>query len=488
MPTRDGFILPTSIPHTGLHRSDPAWLENEISLHLGILEEDIENRTGIRKKFGDETEPLILAVRGGSVFSMPGMLSTIVFVGMNDRIAEALAQHGPWRAYDSYRRFLASYGLAMWGVDLETFNLVDEAKERYGVGYKTDLPWEAMREVAEESKTVFRDHGLSDDLDVALGDPMRQLVDSVVTVFESWNKERARRYREIKEISHSWQTAAIVQEMAFGNGRNEPIRIDMDETLVSLTGVIPRTTVNESGIRDLSGEFKFSAAGDDLVGGVTSTGSFHSLDELDSLMPMLSRRLRHIASRLRRFMGTDQEVEFTVENGALSVLQSRTAETYADEAIEKFVDPGEPATRGLGVRGGGFRGIVAFDDADREELTCAELASRDDVDGVLMILENPTPEEIPMIISADGLLTAKGGSTSHAAVAANGIEDKNFCAVMSAAGLQVDLKNRQATIVDADGEVLHTLHKGDVVSLHGTSGEVYIGTRSLIQSGSTDQN
>jgi len=122
-------------------------------------------------------------------------------------------------------------------------------------------------------------------------------------------------------------------------------------------------------------------------------------------------------------MGTDQEVEFTVENGVLSVLQSRTAETYADEAIDRFVDPGEPASRGLGVRGGGFRGMVAFDDADREELATTDFSSRDDVDGVLMVLENPTPEEIPMIISADGLLTAKGGSTSHAAVAANGIED-----------------------------------------------------------------
>jgi pyruvate,orthophosphate dikinase len=231
----------------------------------------------------------------------------------------------------------------------------------------------------------------------------------------------------------------------------------------------------------LSGEFKFSAAGDDLVGGVTSSDSFHSIDELDTMMPMLGRRLRHVGSRLRRFMGTDQEVEFTVENGVLSVLQSRTAETYADEAIDRFVDPGEPASRGLGVRGGGFRGMVAFDDADREELLAStDFSARDDVDGVLMVLENPTPEEIPMIISADGLLTAKGGSTSHAAVAANGIEDRSFCSVMSAAGLQVDLERREAVIVDADGNVSHRLLKGDIVSLHGTSGEVYIGSRSLI--------
>ena len=479
LPTRDGFILPTSIPRAGLHRGDPTWLEGEIKHHLGILENDIASQGGVRKQFGDETEPLMLAVRGGSVFSMPGMLSTIVFVGMNDRIAEALARHGPWRAYDSYRRFLASYALAIWGVDLETYNLVDDAKRRFGVEYKTDLPWEAMQEIAESSKTVLRDHGLSEKLEKILNDPVQQLLAAVTAIFESWNMERAQRYRDIKGISHSWQTAAIVQEMAFGNGRNEPIRPEMDEILVSLTGVIPRTTVNEFGIRELSGEFKFSAAGDDLVGGVTSSGSFHSFDELDTLMPMLGRRLRHAASKLRRFMGTDQELEFTVENGILSVLQSRTAETYADEAIVKFVEPGEPATRGLGVRGGGFRGMVAFDDGDREELMAANLGARDDVDGVLMVLENPTPEEIPMIISADGLLTAKGGSTSHAAVAANGIEDRSFCSVMSAAGLQVDLEKREAVIIGADGNVRHRFRKGDILSLHGTSGEVYIGSRSL---------
>jgi pyruvate,orthophosphate dikinase len=182
-------------------------------------------------------------------------------------------------------------------------------------------------------------------------------------------------------------------------------------------------------------------------------------------------------------MGTDQEVEFTVESGILSVLQSRTAETYADEAIDRFHDPGEPATRGLGVRGGGFRGVVAFDEEDRKSLATTDFVARSDVDGVLMVLENPTPEEIPLIISADGLLTAKGGSTSHAAVAANGIEDKSFCAVMSAAGLQVDLAKREASVVDTDGTVRHRIRAGDIVSIHGTSGEVYVGTRSLIKNG-----
>jgi pyruvate,orthophosphate dikinase len=141
LPTRDGFILPTSIPRAGLHRSDPEWLEDEITRHLHILEDDIAAATGVRKRFGDEDEPLVLAVRGGSVFSMPGMLSTIVFVGMNDRITEALAQHGPWRAYDSYRRFLDSFAAAVWGCDIEAHGLIAKAKARHGVEYKQDLPW-----------------------------------------------------------------------------------------------------------------------------------------------------------------------------------------------------------------------------------------------------------------------------------------------------------------------------------------------------------
>ena len=166
------------------------------------------------------------------------------------------------------------------------------------------------------------------------------------------------------------------------------------------------------------------------------------------------------------------------------VVRPHFAETWADEAIDRFVEPGEPATRGLGVRGGGFRGLVAFDEAEREELAAIGFSARDDVDGVLLILENPTPEEIPMIISADGLLTTKGGSTSHAAVAANGIEDKNFFCVMSAAGLEVNTERHEAVIVDADGQTRHQIRTGDIVSLHGTSGEVYIGTKSLTLNGS----
>jgi len=477
LPTRDGFVLPTSYARTGVHRRAPTRLRDEIARHLEILERDIAARDGVPKRFGDRDEPLVLAVRGGSALSMPGILSTVVFVGMNDEIAKALAGDGPWRAYDSYRRFLASYAAAAWGVDLEPYGLVETAKQRYGVRYKQELPWEAMREVAEQSKHVLRRLGFGPQLDEMLADPFAQLAGAVKAVMDSWSTERARRFRHIKGIADTWSSAVIVQEMAFGNDINDVVAPGMDETRASLTGVITRTYVTNAGTRAFEGEIKFSAAGDDLVGGMTFSGSVRPIDDLPALMPMLARRLTHTVAKIRRFMGTDQEVEFTVDRGVLSILQTRRAEARFDLSTERFLEPGEPATRGLGVRGGGFRGLAAFDEADLRELAAVDLRERDDVDGVLLIIENPTPDDIPLIISADGLLTARGGSTSHAAVAVNGIEERKYSGVMSAAHLRVHGDRHEAVILDAERGTAHRIRKGDIVSIHGSTGEVYLGSR-----------
>jgi enolase len=479
IPTRDGFLLPTSISRANRHRIDPAWLESEITQHLRTLEDDITRRDGSPKRFGDQKNPLLLAVRGGSVFSMPGILASVLFVGMNDRVAEALAEEDPWGAYDSYRRFLASYASAVWATDLEAFNLVEEAKRTHGVQKKEELSWEAMKAIAESSKDVLRKQGHGEELDRLLENPMQQLFSAVQAVFGSWNTDTADRYREIKGLCHTWHTSATVQEMAFGNWANEPIQPGMDETRASLTGVIPRTRVSPHGIRELEGDFKFSAAGDDLVAGVTTSTSFRSLDQMQVLMPMLERRLRHHTSQLRRFLGTDQDVEFTVDRGVLSILQTRAAQSMFDEQTESFVDPGDAATRGLGVCGGAFRGLVAFDESDLQKLVHVDVDSRDDVDGVLIVLESPTPEDIPFILSAGGLLTAKGGSTSHAAIAVNSIENRSYSSVMSAAGLRVMSENHEAVLVDSDGSILHRIQAGDIVSLHGVSGEVYVGSRRV---------
>jgi phosphohistidine swiveling domain-containing protein len=477
IPTRDGFVLPTDLARSRIHERDPERFAAEITTHLALLEQDIARRQGGSLEFGNPQHPLLLAVRGGSVFSMPGILSTIVFVGINDEIAAALAAEDPWYAYDTYRRFLTSWGGSVMGVDLERFDLVEEAKRSRGIRYKNDLPWEAMRDIAQNCKKILREHGPAEVLDEALENPNRQLVAAVTAVLESWNTEIARRYRAIKGLSDSWNTAVVIQQMSSGNRRNAEVREGMDETRCSLTGVIPQTMVTRLGLRRLTGDIKFSAAGDDLVGGLTAADSFEPVARLRSLMPMLERRIDHVGVRIRMSRGTDVEIEFTVERGVLSVLQVRASATTLKEEVRSFDEPGEATAAGIGIRGGAFRGRVAFGETDLARLAAVDDA---DTDGVLLLLENPTPSEIPMILSADGLLAARGGSTSHAAVAVHEIEDRPFSAVLGVNALRVYSEMQRAAFVDTDGQEVAQVTSGDVVSIDGRTGAVWIGPRSLL--------
>jgi phosphohistidine swiveling domain-containing protein len=479
IPTRDGFILPTTLGRARLHEREPARLERELLEHVQVLERDLARDGGRPRRLGDPEHPLLLAVRGGSVFSMPGMLSTVVFVGMTDEIAETLARTDPWHAYDSYRRFLVTLAQSAWGLDIEHHNLVDEAKRRHGVRYKSELPGAAMQEVVEETIAVLRREGHGEELDRLLANPRAQLVRAVRAVLESWDGERVRRYREVAGLCDHWQTAVIVQEMASGNRREVEVCPGMDETRASLTGVIPHTCVSSTGFRTFTGDVKFHASGDDLVAGLTAPDSFQPVGDLRALLPMLERQLQHHVAKIRRFRGTDPEVEFTVDSGVLSILQARMANIGQFEEETAFEDPGPEDTRGIGVRGGAFRGRVAFVEADLTELR-AEASDDDQADGVLLVLENPAPEEIPTILAADGLLTARGGTTSHAAVAVRGIQDRPFTAVLGASGLRVDAQRREATLRDGEGRVIRRIRRGEVVSIHGTSGRVFVGARSVL--------
>jgi pyruvate,orthophosphate dikinase len=358
---------------------------------------------------------------------------------------------------------------------VEKHAIVEQVKRRHGVRYKLELPWEGMREVAAATKGVLHDEGLGDALDEVLADPRRQLHLAVRCVQESWNSEAARRYREIKDICRSWQTAVIVQEMASGNRSNAELREDMDETRTSLTGVVPHTVVSARGGRECIGEFKFSAAGEDLVGGLTTAISLLPYAELGAYMPMLDRRIRHTSDTLRRFMGTDQEIEFTVDQGVLSVLQSRAAEIGANRERFTFGDAGACATHGIGVRGSAFRGLVAFTEEDFAALRERRSAEDTHSDGIILLLENPTPDDIPVILTADALLAAKGGSTSHAAVAINGLGGRDFHAVVGAGALRVDTQERTAVVLDPGGGELARLRTGDVVSIDGATGAVHVG-------------
>jgi pyruvate,orthophosphate dikinase len=370
--------------------------------------------------------------------------------------------------------------MAIWQFDLEDLDLVEKAKRRHGVALKTDLPGSAMREVVEESKTALREAGWGEPLEAILSDPELQLKTAIRAVFDSWDADRARRYRDIKHLSEGWNTAAIVQQMAAGNRSNtEELKPGMDERTISLTGVIPRTRMTESGIREFTGDVKFSACGDDLVGGLTAAKSFEPVEELRSQAPMLERKLTHVSARLRRFLGSDAEIEFTVERGVLSVLQTRSAQVETRFDPLAFDDPGASAGRGIGISGTAFRGVVVFNAGEARAFTDDRSRLPDEVDGVLLVLENPVPDEIPLILSVDGLLAARGGSTSHAAVAVHGIEEKRFTAVLGVPELRVH--GGEATLVDGNGTVVHTVRTGDVLSIHGQTGEVYVGPRELVR-------
>jgi len=477
VPTRDGFIIPTDVARSGLHLDGGAELEKKVRRHLAVLEKDIPRENGQPARLGDPSHPLLLAVRGGSVFSMPGQLETLVFVGMTRPVVEALAQQDEWFAWDAFRRFLASYAASRWQLDLEDLHLVDRAKLKHGVAKKIDLPGSAMKAVAERCLEVIAQAGHRSEIEAAVEDAELQLQSAVRSVCESWNAQRAVRYRHIKHLSDRWNTAVIVQQMAAGN-RSNCAGSATDETCMSLTGVIPRTRMQPNGFRSFTGDIKFGASGDDLVGGLVESDSFEPVQHLHELAPMLERRINHVNTRIRRFMGTDAEIEFTVERGVLSVLQTRSAETEHVFKPRTFRDPGEPCGRGIGVMGGAFRGLAAFDEADAERLAAALEFGSEDVDGVLLVLENPVPDEIPLILSVDGLIAARGGSTAHAAVAVNGIDDKPFSAVLGVPQLKV--RDRGARLIDEDGSVVGRIESGDVVSIHGQTGELFLGPREIV--------
>jgi pyruvate,orthophosphate dikinase len=251
----------------------------------------------------------------------------------------------------------------------------------------------------------------------------------------------------------------------------------MDEMRISLTGVIPQTQMTTSGFRVFTGDVKFSACGDDLVGGLTAAQSFEPVQELRAQAPMLERKLNHISARLRRFLGSDAEIEFTVERGVLSILQTRSAQQEQYFNLRTFEEPGPADGRGIGISGGAFRGVIAFNEQDVAALAESGQAGQADVDGILLVLENPIPDEIPLILSVDGLLAARGGSTSHAAVAVHGIDDKPYAAVLGVAGLRVS--RNEAVLTGPDGKSSHTLRMGDIVSIHGQTGEVFAGLRRV---------
>jgi len=420
----------------------------------------------IGKRFGDSNNPLLLSVRSGAAISMPGMMATIINVGMNEEIVHglAMASQNSWFAWDNYRRFLQSWGMA-FGLEREVFTeLMIKKKRQCNVTKKREFTGEAMRELALSYRETVLSHGL-----VVEDDPFEQLLVSIRLVLGSWDSAKAKAYRSIMEISDYWGTAVIIQAMAFGNISEE-----------SGTGVV--FTANPSKKLDrvaLWGDFTPGNQGEDIVSGLVLTYPISKEQKmvrgisgdvsLEETFPEIYAELLNIAHRLiYEKKWSPQEIEFTFEGPKreqLYILQTRNMAIKKQETVNIFV-PGRSLdanylSRGIGVSGGALSGRAVFSLQDIERFRAEE----PDVP-LILIRSDTVPEDIREISLADGILTARGGQTSHASIVAFRLD--KVC-VVACKQLKVYEDKGLAKINELD------IHTGDYISIDGRLGMVYWG-------------
>ena len=462
----EGFILSTELFGAMPAMSYPPLYDDTIRrIHEAVGA--LERRIGLR--LGDSRRLLLLSIRSGAAISMPGLMTTFVNVGLNDELVEAFA-HRPetaWAAWDSYRRFLQSWAMS-YGIDRDFFDaIMTEFKSRYGVGQKLDFTSEQMREIAFAYKSRARDHGV-----VFVDEPFAQVVACMRKVLESWDSAPARVYRQYLGVSEEWGTAVVVQRMVFGNLSRE-----------SGSGVTFTNNPLEPHSRQvrLFGDFAVRSQGEDLVGGLvfpwpiseaqrqgslTYRGTEHSL-ERD--FPDIYQQLLTVARDLvgeREF--DPQEIEFTFESPAASdlyILQKRSAvqEQTRDAAYFDTTSPnyGPPVAVGMGVAGGAYSGRVAV---TREHIDHLEAEAPDE--NIVLLRPDTVPEDIGMITRVSGILTARGGTTSHAAVTAKRL---GKTAVVECVDLEVSEKTGTVRLAGKD------LAVGDWVSIDGRTGNIFLG-------------
>ncbi len=425
---------------------------------------EIEYQTG--RRFGDPSNPLLLSVRSGAAISMPGMMSTIINVGSNLEIIEGLVEKTgkAWFAWDNYRRFVQSWAMA-FDLDREMFTeLISNHKRRYGVKQKREFTGDQMKELALAYHQATLDHGL--ELEV---DPFEQLLVAIRLILTSWESKKAKNYREIMEMSDYWGTAVILQAMAYGN---------LAET--SGTGVA-FTPIHTDHIDSISlwGDFTTGNQGDDIVSGLVSTYPISIKQEkamgLDSEMtleknfPEIYNTLLSMTRELIYEKRWDpQEIEFTFEgpeSNRLFILQSRNMTTKKRYIVQVFVHSAELEAsylgRGIGVSGGAMTGKAVF--------TLSEIKAfreKEPKTPLILIRSDTVPDDIKEITLTDGLLTAKGGQTSHAAIIAFRL-DKNC--IVGCKQLQVFENLGFARLHD------RIIRSGDFLSIDGRNGSIYMG-------------
>ncbi len=462
LPVPPGFVITTET----FRRNDSINTIPELRTEIhGMIRKhiaDLERISG--RKFGNPDAPLLVSVRSGTAISMPGAMDTILNVGLNDELVEAIGIQSDksWAVWDSYRRLLQSWGMAK-GIDRDVFDEeINSFKSKYNVKQKSQFDPSVMRELAYAYKEIIENQGIEFEQD-----PFKQIIECVNMVFESWNSERALAYRRHLSISENWGTAVIVQQMIFGNLSD-----------VSGSGVVfTQNPHRERPGVHLYGDFTMRSQGEDIVGGLVKPlpiGETQriaaNLDgpSMQTLLPDIYWKIYAIAKQLTENMGySPQEMEFTFESDRpedFHILQIRDQDLKLEDEVNAFVQaPNEMKQigRGMGIGGGAMNGLVAFNEIDiktlREQYPEAQ---------VILVRPDTVPNDIGMIFDCDGLLTARGGATSHAAVTA--VRLGKVC-VVSCIELQVyDEKH----CGELNG---HQLQMGDKIAIDGNLGIVYLG-------------
>ncbi len=471
VPVPPGFTIACAVCNAYLRDQQvPDALRDEVHSALARL----EGVTG--KQFGDATSPLLVSVRSGAAVSMPGMMETILNLGLNDRTVVGLAKASgnPRFAYDSYRRFIQMYGDVVLGVPSSNFEHLLSAK-RLTAGATTDaqLDENALRNLVEEYKSLVRAR-TGNDFPM---EPVTQLWGAIEAVWRSWTLKKAVDYRRVNGISEKLGTGVNVVSMVFGNLGDD-----------SGTGVA-FTRNPSTGEKKFYGEFLINAQGEDVVAGIRTP---LSIDEMSSRLPEAYAELRLTEERLERHFSDMQDIEFTVERGHLFLLQTRTGKRTAaaavriatdmvdeglidtrtavkrvepdqlDQLLHPVIDPGVRAAvlcTGLPASPGAASGVAVFDADVAEQRAAAG-------ERVILVRDETTPEDFHGIVAARAVLTARGGMTSHAAVVARGM---GKCAVVGCQAMSVSAEHRR---FDVGSE---TVSEGDWITLDGATGKVYRG-------------
>lgn len=461
-PVPPGFVVTTEVFRRINTIMNHPVIRRELEQQLKHEIKQLEQRAN--KRFGDPTNPLLLSVRSGTAISMPGAMDTFLNVGMNDELTEQLSRQPnfAWTSWDCYRRLLQSWGM-FHGISRDTFDqIMIDYKEKYGVKLKVEFRPHHMREMALTYKDVLKQQGVTFEEDV-----FEQLKTSVLFVFDSWSSERAQVYRDHLQIADEWGTAAIIQEMKLGN-------INLD----SGTGVVFTQNPNRQrpGVH-LYGDFSLTSQGEDIVGGLVNVHPVgktqrkqNQLQEqsLQEMMPQIYKRIHEIATDLTENQGYNpQEIEFTFESSQpedLYVLQTRDQDISQPDVIKVFTTRRDDmllAGRGTGIGGGAMNGIIAFDRKDLKTLS-----EKYPHQNLILVRPDTVPDDIDMIFDCQGLLTAKGGATSHAAVTA--VRLGKTC-VVNCSALRVNEEQKTATLGS------YTFRPGDEVSIDGNTGNIYKG-------------